>query len=677
MRPLLLLSALAALATAPSAQPAFMGGAPPPDPDDLVVWTGPSDPVRLARGGTATATLTLSVAEGWHVYALDSPLGIPLRVEATVLPRGVRAVGLRQSPPVDAVDPSLGEPVRWFDGPATVGVDLAVTADAPLGAHTASVEVRYGVCDDQICLPPQTRTVEVSLVVAGGASAVASGPSAPAPPPGDAPSGPDPAEAGLETGPVEKAPVEMEPVDPATAGVPEASAAAPARGGGGEGLAGFFLLAVGAGLAALLTPCVFPLVPLTVGAFSHDTSRGRALGRALGFGVAVVAVFTALGAAASAVLGAAGAQRVAADPVVNLVLGVAFVVFALSLLGLVELRLPASWANRVEGASRRRGGVLGTLLAAVALAVVSFSCTAPFVGGLLATAAADGGGAAAWARPLLGMAAFSAAFAAPFVVLAAAPGLLSRLPRSGSWMATLKGTLGFVELAAALKFLSNADLVWGVGVLTRPVVVALTMAVAALAALFLLGRLRLGEPAGEPAPRVGAGRLLGAVAALGAVLVLAPGLGGGAVPLADALLPPLVPPASGAEAEGRLAWHTDDLDAARAEAAAVGAPLFVDFTGYTCTNCRAMEARVFPAPEVAPLLGGDVVRAKLFTDGRPHGPVFQEVQRRLTGTVAMPTYAVLSPTGEVVGVWSGMASPDEFASFLRTAFDAAVGPADA
>ena len=309
----------------------------------------------------------------------------------------------------------------------------------------------------------------------------------------------------------------------------------------------------------------------------------------------------------------------------------------------------------------------GTLLAALALAVVSFSCTAPFVGGLLATATAG-----AWGRPLLGMVAFSAAFATPFVVLAAAPGLVARLPRSGAWMTTIKGTLGFVELAAAVKFLSNADLVWGVGVLTRPVVVALTMGVALLAVLFLLGRLRIGP---DPLPaRMGAGRLLGTTVALAAVLVLAPGLGGGAVPLVEAYLPPRAAPASGdpgLAGSDDLAWFTDDLDAARAEAAATGRPLFVDFTGYTCTNCRAMEATVFPAPEVAPILAGEVVRARLYTDGRPDGPAFQEVQQALTGTVAMPTYAVLSPEGEVVGVWSGMASPEDFAAFLRSALDRA------
>ena len=664
MNHLLFLVVLAALALPADAQPALFGGAPPPDADDLVTWTGPTGPVAVTPGEAASVRLGVTIADGWHVYALDSPTGLPLRVE-TELPAGVRLDGLQQSPPIDALDPTLGEPVRWFEGQATVELALLASPTATAGERPATVDVTFGVCDDRICLPPRTQTVEFRLAVAAPPPEASEDTPAAAPL-ADASASADTTEAEAAQADIVLVPVDVPGDDKSAA----ASVAVPlVRGGAGEGLAGFLLLAVGAGLAALLTPCVFPLIPLTVGAFSHEsTSRGGAVGRALGFGLAVVAVFTALGGAASAALGAAGAQQVAANPWVNLALGAAFVVFALALLGLVELRLPARWATAVDGASRKSGGVAGTLLAALALAVVSFSCTAPFVGGLLATAAGSGT-AGGWARPLLGMAAFSAAFATPFVVLAAAPGLAARLPRSGAWMATVKGTLGFVELAAALKFLSNADLVWGVGLLTRPVVVALTMAVALLATAFLLGRLRIGHDA--PPASIGAGRLLGATVALAAVLILAPGLAGGAVPLADAYLPPRTASAGdpGASGSSELTWFTDDLDAARAQAAATGTPLFVDFTGYTCTNCRAMEATVFPSPEVAPILAGEVVRARLYTDARPHGPAFQAIQQAMTGTVAMPTYAVVSPGGEVVGVWSGMASPGDFAAFLRSALD--------
>ena len=333
MRLILLLVALAALAAPTDAQPALFGGAPPPDPDDLVVWTGPVASVALMPGEVASVRLGVSIADGWHVYALDSPTGLPLRVDAA-LPPGVRVDGLRQSPPIDAIDPTLGEPVRWFEGEATVELAVLASDVAEPGDSQASVTVTFGVCDDRICLPPRTRTFPVRLTVATPAPLLAAVE--------DTLAAASLAEASAPAN-IAEADLALVPVGVSGKGGGYTTAP-PVRGGAGKGLAGFLLIAVGAGLAALLTPCVFPLVPLTVGAFSHEAgSRGGAVGRALGFGLAVVAVFTALGAAASAALGAAGAQQVAASPWVNLALGVAFIVFALSLLGLAELRLPSRW----------------------------------------------------------------------------------------------------------------------------------------------------------------------------------------------------------------------------------------------------------------------------------------------------------------------------------------------
>lgn len=646
------------------AQPSFLSDAPiealgtaSPHPDDLFRWT-------ISEPGDERLRFEFSIEPGWKLYAMDSPAGRPLEVAFDDLPDGVTAAGFEQSAPTEGYDPNFDAGIRYFEERAVVEARLDVDAAAEAGAHAVRGEVTFMLCNDAMCLPPSTRPFEAEVVLAPPALADAEPEAAETEKPTSDAAEPEPVAEAAPLVPV--GPVSPEPERASGAGGAVAAATAPVVGGSGaDGLGAFLLLALGAGFAALLTPCVFPLLPLTVATFSkgdasaEGASRGAAVGRALVFGLAVVAVFTALGGAASALLGAAGAQQVAANPWVNLALGLTFVVFALALLGLIELRLPSRWVNAVDGASRKQRGTAGTVLAALAIALVSFSCTAPFVGGLLATAATGG-----WARPLLGMAVFSTAFALPFVVLAAAPGLAARLPRSGPWMVTLKGVLGFVELAAALKFLSNADLVWGLGVLTRPTVIALTMAVAGLLALYLLGRLRLRHEA--PAEGVGAGRLLGALAAIGAVLVLLPGLMGSRVPLFDAYLPPATEQVAVAGSE-EPAWFTDDLDGARAEAAAVGKPLFVDFTGYTCTNCRAMEANVFPAPEVAPVLAGDFVRAKLYTDARPHGPAFQRIQQEMTGTIAMPTYAVVSPEGEVLGVWSGMASPGDFAAFLREA----------
>lgn len=671
IRPMFALALALLLGPAALAQPSFLSDAPVGalgtaslHPDDLFRWTI-SEPDDAADGSAERLRFEFSIEPGWKLYAMDSPAGRPLEIAFGELPEGVAVGGFEQSAPTEGYDPNFDAGVRYFEERAVVEARLDVAAAAETGAHAVGGEVTFMLCNDTMCLPPRTSPFEAEIALAPPALAEADEPGATAEAGEPAvAAAPEPVAEAAPLVPVE--PVSPEPERTAEPGGAVAAATAPVTGGSGAGgLGAFLLLALGAGFAALLTPCVFPLIPLTVATFSkgdaagEGASRGAAVGRALVFGVAVVAVFTALGGAASALLGAAGAQQVAANPWVNLTLGLAFVVFALALLGLIELRLPSRWVNAVDGASRTKRGTAGTVLAALAIALVSFSCTAPFVGGLLATAATGG-----WARPLLGMAVFSTAFALPFVALAAAPGVAARLPRSGPWMVTLKGVLGFVELAAALKFLSNADLVWGLGVLTRPMVIALTMAVTGLLALYLLGRLRLRYEA--PAEGIGAGRLLGALAAIGAVLVLLPGLMGGRVPLFDAYLPPATGQVA-TTASDEPAWFTDDLDGARAEAATVGKPMFVDFTGYTCTNCRAMEANVFPAPEVAPVLAGDFVRARLYTDAKPHGPTFQQIQQEMTGTIAMPTYAVVSPEGEVLGVWSGMASPEDFAAFLREA----------
>ncbi|HYE58626.1 MAG TPA: cytochrome c biogenesis protein CcdA, partial [Rhodothermales bacterium] len=431
---------------------------------------------------------------------------------------------------------------------------------------------------------------------------------------------------------------------------------------------GFLLLAFGAGLAALLTPCVFPMVPLTVSYFTrHTASRGEALRMAGLYALTIVVTFTGLGLVLALVVGAAGAARVAANPGVNLFIGLVFVAFGLSLLGLYELRLPARFVNRVDAAGRTRGGVTGVVFMGLALTLVSFSCTVPFVGALLA-AAAQG----AWVRPLVGMLVFSATFALPFFVFALFPRALGRFPKSGAWMDVLRVTLGFVELAAALKFLAQADLVWGLGFITRPVAIALTVVLLGVTGLYLLGLVRLPDTEGQT---VGPLRLVAAVAFLGASLYLVPGLWGAPLGLFDAYLPPRSAAdfTVAARASGEMeddGWHVglSGLDAARIEAAQTGRPVFVDFSGYTCTNCRYMEATVFPKPDVAARLRDLFVLVRVYTDDAAEGEALQRYQLTLTGTVALPTYAILAPDGAtLVAVESGMLPAARFAAFLDRA----------
>ena len=524
--------------------------------DELVRWEARVAPV--AAGREATLHLTATVAPTWKLYALDSPPPAPaLRVTPT-LPAGVAVTAgaaRHPVPPKTAYDPNFETDVRSFEGRAAVDVPLRVGAAVPAGTYPVGASVRFAICDPSICLPPKTVEVAADLRVTrptattrSDAPTVAPGtapPSAPASPAEPAPTPEAPAvtapavTAPAVTAPAVTAPAASPaPVAGASLAAPSRTTAAPSNGIGW----GFLLLALGAGLGALLTPCVFPMVPLTVSYFGrHAATRGAAVRMAGLYALAIVGTYTLLGLGLAALVGASGAGALAAHPVVNLLIGLAFVGFGLSLLGLFELRLPAAWVNRVNRAGTASAGAGGALLMGLTLTLVAFSCTVPFVGGLLAVAAQG-----SWLRPVVGMLVFSVAFAAPFFLFALFPRLLARLPRSGSWMETLKVTLGFVELAAALKFLGQADVLWGAGVVTRPVAIALSAALFGVAGLYLLGLLRFHADA--PGAPVGAGRVVGAVGFLGTALYLVPGLWGAS--LGRRRVPP-APPGHRVHAHGR------------------------------------------------------------------------------------------------------------------------------
>lgn len=606
-----------------------------------VRWSLRAAPEPAAPGGVVRLAFAGEVADGWKTYALGSPRPSPGLVLTLDLPDGFSEAGAprRQSTPTLKFDEGFQVEARTFTGAFAVEA-LVRAPDSASGAQVLGGSVRYVTCNDAtgICLPPATTALSAPVTFAAGA---------PATPPASAL-------------PEVEAPVQAASVD-----------ASNARVLGSGSLWAFLLLAVGAGLAALLTPCVFPMIPLTVSYFTkHADNRAEALRMASVYGLAIVGTFTGLGLVMALVVGAAGAQTIAANPWVNLFIGVIFVLFGLSLLGLFELRVPHGLLNYVDARGRSKGGALGVWFMGLTLTLVSFSCTVPFVGALLAATA---GGT--WLWPIVGMLAFSTTFALPFVGFALFPRALSRLPKSGSWMNVVKVTLGFVELAAALKFLSNADLVWGTGLLPRPLAIALAVVLFFHAGMYLIGKLRLAHEA--PSEGVSTGRLLAGVAFFGLALYLLPGLFGAPLGRLDAYLPPrqatdvslLIPTGQGSVASQDEAWITDDIPAAYAESRTSGKPIFVDFTGYTCTNCREMEANVFPQPAVATRFE-DFVLLRLYTDGLERGPEFQRYQLGLVGTVALPTYAVVAPprgedgAPEVVAQISGMVPTDDFATFL-------------
>ena len=403
------------------------------------------------------------------------------------------------------------------------------------------------------------------------------------------------------------------------------------------------------------------MVPVTIAYFSPsegDASRG--LRRPLLFGLGIIATFTVLGLALAAVFGAAGLNRFASDPWVNLTLAALFLLFAANLFGWLETPVPWRIVNAADRAAREvtPGSSLGALLMGATFTLTSVTCTAPFVGTLLVLASQG-----SWAMPVVGMLVYSTAFALPFVLLALLPRTVSKLPRAGKWMQTLRVMIGILEIGAAVKFVSNTDLVMGWGVFTRNVVLLIWAGLALAAAAYLARDARQGARRHQG--------IVGASFAVGVALLVAgwllSGMNGRSLPQIEAFLPPAVPTAGAASSASHSAtWMLNDYPGALNLARSTGRPVFVDFTGYTCTNCRWMEANIFSRPDVSAELGNFVL-SRLYTDG--DGEMYekqQAFQEATFGTVALPLYAVIGADGKVRATFSGLTrNPAEFIAFLQ------------
>ena len=421
--------------------------------------------------------------------------------------------------------------------------------------------------------------------------------------------------------------------------------------------ASFIWLAAATGALSLLTPCVFPMIPVTVAFFNQQSTRGsNVLKHASLFAAGIIVTFTVLGLGLAIAVGAAGLARFAAEPWVNIAIGLVFLAFALSLLGVYDLPLPFSnrFLNRVDSSARDKSGkAIGSVLMGFAFTLASFTCTAPFVGPLLVSASRGD-----WQQPLLGMAVFSTVFALPFFVLALAPHWTAALPRAGNWLRDVKVVVGLFEIAAALKFFSNADLVLGTNLISRQGTLIAWSVIALVAASYLGWRALQSEKIVAVA---------GAIAALTVAVWLANGARGRSLGEVEAFLPPsdvALPPLKGQAAH--LPWILNDHAKALATAQQQGKLVFIDFTGYTCTNCRWMEANMFARQQIADQLSHYVL-SRLYTDG--NGEIYenqQQFQEERFGTVALPLYAIVDSKGNTVRTFSGLTrSPAEFLAFLR------------
>lgn len=424
---------------------------------------------------------------------------------------------------------------------------------------------------------------------------------------------------------------------------------------------GYLIGSFGYGLAALLTPCVFPMIPVTVSYFIKR-KEGSPLAGAATYALGIVATFAVIGIVTTLVFGATGLSNFAANPYVNLGLGILFIALALNLFGLYELGLPSSLTTKMSKASRR-GGFVGPLLMGATFSLTSFTCTVPFVASTLATAAKG-----SFIYPVIGMAAYGLAFSLPFFLLALFPSAMSKLPKSGDWLNAVKPVLGFIELAAAVKFLSNADLGWGAGWITKPVFLGLWAIIFAM-----LGGYLLGLP--EKLRDVGWGRRALAVGAFWLCGFLLTGLNDKSLGELNAYVPPSPYPYIGKhESNTALATNASgpivagDFNEALSVAKKSGRPVFIDFTGVNCTNCRWMEKNIFPKDEVQKQFDS-FVKVQLYTD-RPTDSdrSNQALQTKLVGDNSLPTYVLLTPEGKVIDKEAGLVRDvKEFIGFLKKA----------
>ncbi|MEJ8803235.1 protein-disulfide reductase DsbD family protein [Pontibacter sp. H249] len=405
-----------------------------------------------------------------------------------------------------------------------------------------------------------------------------------------------------------------------------------------DGLWSFMLIAFVFGLGALLTPCVFPMIPMTVSFFTGNSdNRGQAIFKALVYGVSIIAIYTLVGTVVAKLFGADGANFISTHWFPNLLFFAVFIIFAMSFFGLFEITLPSSFLTKVD-AQADRGGLLGVFFMSLTLVLVSFSCTGPIVGSILVASA---GGETL--RPVVGMFGFSLAFALPFTLFAIFPSWLSSLPKSGGWLNSVKVVLGFIELALALKFLSVADQVYHWGILDREVYLALWIVIFTLMGFYLLGKLKFSHD--SDLPYLSVTRLFFAIATFGFVVYLIPGMFGAPLKALSGYLPPqttqdfdinkIIRQNTGGTAVASAAnqlceqpKYADflhlphglqgyfDLEQAKKCAAEQGKPIFIDFTGHGCVNCREMEQNVWSDPEVLKRLREDYVIAALYVDDR-------------------------------------------------------------
>ncbi|RYJ36459.1 Cytochrome c biogenesis protein, transmembrane region [Flavobacterium anhuiense] len=581
-----------------------------------VKWTSKiekkGDKVILIFDGT--------IEKDWHMYSQFTPEGGPLALEISFKNQkgNYELIGkAKEGKTRTAFNDVFGVDETFFEGKAHIEQEIKIINP---NLKTVDVDFDFQVCKEvcinsskkfSIAVPSTFKMDEVPVVAEAKLD--------------------ETKVAGLAVDTVKK----EEAVQPKAEKTAETAAAEIPAPAPSRSLWSIFFIAFLSGFAALLTPCVFPMIPMTVSFFTKQSkSRAKGIRNAIIYGFSIIAIYVILGLIVTKIFGADALNALSTDVWFNLIFFVILVIFATSFLGAFEIMLPNSWANKADQQADK-GGLIGILFMALALAIVSFSCTGPIVGTLLVEAASNGGIA-----PIVGMLGFSLALALPFMLFAMFPGWLNSLPKSGGWLNTVKVVLGFLELALAFKFLSNADLVLQLHFLEREVFIAIWIAIFGALTLYLFGKITL--PHDSPTNHISVGRLYLGLLTFVFTMYLIPGLWGAPLKLISAFPPPPqysespfgvggsgngavsagsikgMPEGAELGPHGIMVFH--DYEDGLAYAKEINKPIMLDFTGYACVNCRKMENNVWSDPSVLPILKNDVVLISLYVDDKRELP---------------------------------------------------------
>ena len=594
--------------------------------------------IEQVAADTVRLSFDLKISDGWHVYSTGLPVGGPISAELNLDAFvGLEPVSklLFKGDEIEVDDPVFGMRVRYFEKKVTFYQNFKITR----AGWSIEGALTYGACDDESCLPPQR--VEFSHA---DAAAV------------------------LPAAQEEESISDIDGFDDLL-WKPVTYSDAGAMTGGGS-LWGLFLTSFIGGLIALLTPCVWPIIPMTVSYFlKRSQERRKAIRDAIVYGLSIIAVYVALALIITLIFGANALNALATNAFVNILFFLILVAFALSFFGVFEITLPSSWSTGTDRKSSSAAGLGGIFFMALTLTIVSFSCTGPIIGFLLVDAASTGSILA----PTVGMLGFSVAMAIPFTLFAMFPGWLQTMPKSGGWMDRVKVSLGVIELAFSLKFLSVADMAYGKGLLPRDLFIILWILMALFLGIYLIRH------------RSGKAGLAAGIVSLAFAAWMVPGLWGAPLKAISAFTPPMSTQKFGHNDQTVEPQFTDYSEAIIASEIS-GKPILVDFTGYGCVNCRKMEAAVWTDSKVSETIKRNYILVSLFVDDktplpkswkinengntvkiRTVGDKWSLLQRHKFGANAQPFYVIIDSKGKLIsGPYTFDPDPEKFLKFLTS-----------